>query len=221
MEFPFVNIHTHSYPNLGELALMNVHQPFSDLSAPYLSVGMHPWHIKEPSLSEDWKRMQECLTDHRVLAIGECGLDRLCNTPWQLQRRVFQKQISMADEFQLPMLIHCVRAQDEVLAELKQSDIPFVFHGFNGKVSRAINIVEAGGYIGLSASFLQSEIKCMGLQEIPLNKVFLETDTKSIWIGEVYALLAERLKIEVEWLKNRLYQNTIELGLNWNKNERY
>jgi hypothetical protein len=33
--------------------------------------------------------------------------------------------------------------------------------------------------------------------------------------------LAERLKIEVEWLKNRLYQNTIELGLNWNKNERY
>ena len=68
-----------------------------------------------------------------VLAIGECGLDKACDTNFKLQQQVFTTQVNWANEIKKPLIIHCVRAYGEVLSLLQKNNnkVPVIFHGFN------------------------------------------------------------------------------------------
>jgi Tat protein secretion system quality control protein TatD with DNase activity len=83
----------------------------------------------------------------------------------------------------------------------------------------AMEIINEGGYIGLSSAILNKLEAVHWVREIPLNKVLLETDDLSISIQEVYRQFANVVDVELEELKWKLYQNTMSLGINWNKNE--
>ena len=87
----------------------------------WYSVGIHPWYIASfaASLNDSKARFEELLDHPQVLAVGEAGLDKLAEAPLTLQIEVFEYQARLAEEANKPLIIHLVKAVDELL-KLKQ-----------------------------------------------------------------------------------------------------
>lgn len=192
----FYNIHTHrSHPAPNTLEILSLYQDFSVAGGEgCFSAGLHPWYLS------GWEQRLEALNGAAILpnllAIGECGLDRLCGTDWLLQQSVFEAQIELANKVQKPLVIHCVRAFDEVLGILNRSkvEVPVIFHGFNNKPAVAKRLLDAGCYLSFGAAILGATAAALVLPEVPEEKIFLETDDSPVTITEIYQKTA--------WLRN-------------------
>lgn len=209
MRPPYINIHTHCTlePTEQVFSLPNVIISKNYLFPHPCSLGIHPWYIERDATAQ-----LDALHQHgkkeQILAIGECGLDKRCDTAWSLQERVFRKQIAYANRIQKPLIIHCVRAYQECLHLLKQEQVtvPVIFHGFGKKLSLAKQIFNEGYFISLGATLLSGKKDDL-IQQVPLDKILLETDDKSINIIEIYTYFCRVRKIELHLLKEQLYQN--------------
>ena len=149
-----------------------------------------------------------------VLAIGECGLDRICNTDFKLQEKVFVEQILWANEIAKPLIIHCVKAHHEVLLLLKEFNrtSPVIFHGFNNKLETANKILEHGHYLSFGKQLLNPAIENI-FSKISLEKIFLETDDSEVAIDDIYKQAAkiknistERLSLQIKNNLNRIFK---------------
>jgi TatD DNase family protein len=77
--------------------------------------------------------IEEKLKDENCFALGECGLDKITASDFELQKVVFKKQIQLSEKHQKPLIIHCVKAHQELIEikkELKPKQV-WIFHGFN------------------------------------------------------------------------------------------
>ncbi len=114
----------------------------------------------------------------KIIAIGECGLDkRFGNIERQIQ--LFQKQINLAINLDLPLIIHLVGHWQKAFELLKESKIKsnFVLHSWSGSIEMAKEFVKLGGTISLSAGALKSLEKLARIiKEIPDDKIIFETD---------------------------------------------
>lgn len=109
-----------------------------------ISVGVHPWNADRVT-PEVWTRMDAWLDDPRVVAVGEVGLDRARGPEIDVQLPVFNRQVELAYERRLPLIVHCVRAADILLAERrKHPDGQWIYHGFRGKPALARQLLDAG-----------------------------------------------------------------------------
>ena len=149
-----------------------------------------------------------------VLAIGECGLDRICNTDFKLQEKVFVEQILWANEIAKPLIIHCVKAHHETLLLLKEFNrtSPVIFHGFNNKLETANKILEHGHYLSFGKQLLNPAIENI-FSKISLEKIFLETDDSEVAIDDIYKQAAkiknistERLSLQIKNNLNRIFK---------------
>lgn len=185
----YYDIHTHSTASQGDcFSIRNIHQNFSDINSTMpCSVGLHPWY---PDTFADGKSaLIQAATLPSVMAIGECGLDKLCDTDWSLQLTVFEQQIRLAQRIRKPIIIHCVRAFDEVLATLKNNKItvPVVFHGFNKKQELAGKLLQQGYYLSFGAAILKPLSPAAStLANTPTDRYFLETDDSDVCISDLY-----------------------------------
>lgn len=205
----YINIHTHTPPEKGEWGLQNLNTPDELKSLPGLySMGIHPWYIESAHWEKQVLELQAQSRDERVLAIGECGLDKVCNTPFSLQVQVFQAQVEWANSIGKPLVIHCVRAWEEVLALLEEANIqvPVLFHGFNKNTQLARRITGKGYYISLGKALYRPGIPDV-LRSIPSNRFFLETDDAALSIGEIYQLAAKALSIDHNSLALQIQKN--------------
>src|SRR5690606_35140726 len=188
MRVPYINIHTHNTFECSEeeFSIPNVIISKNYLTTSPCSLGIHPWHV-ESSTSAQIDALHEFGKKNNVLAIGECGLDKLCDTEWLLQEEVFKKQIRFANTIRKPLIIHCVKAHQECLEILKTEKItvPVIFHGFEKNIILAKQIISAGYYLSLGPSLLQGK-KNELIRELPLDNIFLETDDRSAKIIDVY-----------------------------------
>lgn len=209
MSTPYINIHTHCThePTEQVFSLTNVIISKNYLLSHPCSLGIHPWYI-EGDATAQLDALHQHGKKEQILAIGECGLDKLCGTAWPLQERVFQKQIAYANRIQKPLIIHCVRAYQECLRLLKQEsvNVPVIFHGFEKKPALAKQIFDQAHFISLGAALLSGKKDDL-IQQVPLDKVLLETDDKSISIVEIYTYFCRVRKIERDLLKEQLYRN--------------
>ena len=171
------------------------------------SVGIHPWYISE-SHDDLWEVFQCYTRQKNVLAIGECGLDKLTATDWELQIYFFEKQIQWANATKKPLIIHCVRAYQEVLAMLKDLHVvvPVIFHGFNKKAALASTIIEQGFYLSLGSSILYGAQDDL-LRQVDLSKIFFETDNKSINVVDIYSYFCSVRKIKMSDLVEQINEN--------------
>lgn len=119
-----------------------------------LSVGIHPWNAEKVT-PEILTRFDSWLTDSRVVAVGECGLDRACSADIGKQTECFERQAQTADKHNLPLIIHCVRATDILLRLRKKFGGQWIYHGFRGKPAAARQLLDAG--IDLSFGTLYNE----------------------------------------------------------------
>ena len=206
----FINMHTH-HPLLSKhedvFELVDLYDQFETASAENCySMGLHPWYL------QDFENQLEILAYHsrnaNVLAIGECGLDKVCTTDWARQELAFQSQIELAHKLNKPLIIHCVRAYSEVLAMLQKVRVPVIFHGFNKKTALAKEITDKGYYLSFGATLLKDNVTVHeAFAQIPPDRFFLETDDAEAGISEVYHAAAHIRKTEEEVIILQLQQN--------------
>ena len=213
MTSPYIDIHTHCTlaPTAEIFTLPNVIISKNYLFSQPCSLGIHPWYI-EGDAKAQLDALHQYGKKKQVLAIGECGLDKLCDSKWEAQEAVFRKQISFANSVQKPLIIHCIRAYQECLQLLREEkvSVPVIFHGFEKNPELARQIIQQGYYVSLGGSLLSGK-KDELIQQLPLDKILLETDERSIKIIDIYTYFCAVRNIAVPVLKEQLYKNFLHI----------
>lgn len=156
------------------------------------------------------KVLEQYSINKNVLAIGECGLDKICNTDFLLQQKVFAAQIGLANTINKPLIIHSVKAYEEVVQQLQQNDnkVPVIFHGFNKNKILAQQLIQKGFYLSFGKALQQPAIQEL-IKIVPPDKIFFETDDAAINIETIYAVAAEALHIDINSLSLQIKKNAV------------
>jgi TatD DNase family protein len=209
---PWVNIHTHKVRNLG-IELFN-----ADFGSPLktgvtLSLGLHPWHISDFNPETIVKTLDKYAHEKAICAVGEIGIDRAISTPLETQIKVFKAQQRIAEKHRLPVILHCVRAWSDLAALHKQLNpkVPWIFHGFNGNLQTAQQLIKLGCYLSFGAALLHHAKVKQVFQQIPAESLFIETDDSDEKIENIYQKAAELRHICIDELKDRVYANFLKV----------
>lgn len=206
-----VDIHTHHQPQVPGNAIVNCFpETFVPQVEGWYSVGIHPWYITSSTVSlHDRKRCFEELLHHpQILAIGEAGLDKLAEASLPLQIEVFEYQARLAEETDKPLVIHLVKAVDELL-KLKQKIRPmkpWIIHGFRGKATLAEEYLRHGFHLSFGEKYQEEALRI-----VPLDKLFLETDESTTSIDVLYERAAMIREIPLEELRETVRKNVEEI----------
>ena len=140
----------------------------------------------------------------QFVAVGEAGLDKLTAAPMELQVRMFEKQVELSEKYRLPLIIHCVKAMDELLAVRKKLNPaqPWIWHGFRGKPQQAGQLIKNGIYLSFGAHYSEETVK-----GVPVGRLFLETDDSPVDIEEVLKQVAKARSTDVEELRQAIREN--------------
>jgi TatD DNase family protein len=206
----YFNLHTHQYTNQPDvLELVNQYPQEFEAEIPFYSIGIHPLYIDENRLEDDFKIVDEKLALTECLALGECGLDKRSETPFDVQVTVFEKQLALAEKHQKPVVIHCVAAFQELI-EIKKRlkiSVPMIVHGFSKKVELAKQLIDNGFYVSFGKNLLRNPELESVFKSIPNDRFLLETDMVEEGIRAVYALAAKYKGLELSELQEILNNN--------------
>ena len=206
----YYNFHTHKATNQPDVfELVNQYPQEFDASIPKYSIGIHPWYIVQNRIDEDLKIIEEKLQDEKCLAIGECGLDKRIEIPFDLQEEVFRKQLALAEKFKKPVVIHCVASFQELIRiknDLKVS-VPMIIHGFSKKQEVAKQLLDNGFYLSFGKYLLRNPELESVFQSVPNDRFLLETDTVEETIQEVYEVASKYKSLEINKLKEIVETN--------------
>ena len=206
----FYNIHTHKSSNQKNiLEIVNQYPNEFDETIENYSIGIHPWYINENRVEADLKIIEEKLQLANCIALGECGLDKRIEIPFEIQISVFEKQIVLAKKYNKPLILHCVSAYQEVIEIKKclQIEVPMIIHGFSKNNQVAKSLLENGFYLSFGKYLLRNPELETVFKQVPNNQFFLETDTMEETLEEVYAVASKYKNIEIESLKKIISDN--------------
>lgn len=140
------------------------------------SVGIHPWDTDTPVSLGTLRSLVTIAHDSRVAAIGEAGFDRMRGGDIATQTAVFRLQARLAARLGKPLIIHCVRAYDLLLAEAKRfcpAQGMWIVHGFNRNETLARQLLDAG----IDLSMPAERIKSPRYATLPPTRLHTETDS--------------------------------------------
>ena len=205
----FINIHSHQPPQKNECVITNLYNHFEQVVAGgNYSAGLHPWYLNDTTWVEEMKILEQYSNNKNVLAIGECGLDKICTTGFLLQQHVFAAQIGLANKINKPLIIHCVKAYEEVVQQLQQNNnrVPVIFHGFNKNKILAQQLIHKGFYLSFGKALQQPAMQEL-IKILPADKIFLETDDAAVNIEMIYLLATQALQLDVNSLSLQIKKN--------------
>ena len=209
----YIDIHAHNnYQEENTALLLNVFpQDVQVLNKKgFYSVGLHPWYVNKNTISKDISIVKTASENPHVIAIGEIGLDKKTDISYYDQLQAFEQQLAIAEDLKKPVIIHCVKAYDDILSIRKKSNrsIPWIFHWFNSSEQIAGEILKYNGYLSFGIMLFKENSKAFKVfQQMPLNKVFLETDDLDISILQAYEKAAKRRNIPLEDLTDQILSN--------------
>ena len=204
--------------------VMDFCRQFPDFAYPM--VGLHPEEVKA-----DWHEvlsaMHPHLSDVGVIAIGEVGLDFYWSREFEKeQMAAFEEQVRWSVETRLPLMIHCRKAQNELVGILRryQKELPGgVFHCFTGNENEARQLLEFENFvlgIGGVLTFKKSHLPEVLPAVVPLSRIVLETDApymspvpkrgernESSFIPYIIARLADAYGVEEEEIARQTNEN--------------
>jgi TatD DNase family protein len=198
----------------------------------HATLGLHPafLHMHRPEhLGDlrDW--LQRLAGDERLCAIGEVGLDYYIENPDKpRQQQLFEAQLGLANEFELPVLLHVRRAHAAVVATLKRLRPARggIAHAFSGSYEEAREYIKLGFKLGLGGAGTWPQALRMHkvLRQLPLESIVLETDAPDItphshagernspeFLPDICAALAQIKGVSSEELAAASYRNSCEL----------
>ena len=206
------NTHTHRTKD-PDWEILSV-SPDDSVSV-YHSFGVHPWKAHTIPLDEISDKADKKLND-KTLAIGEIGLDRIKGPSLELQISVFIEQIELSEKEKLPVILHCVKAWNEV-ALIKRKLNPtqiWVFHGF-AKANLVEAVLQENIVISIGTDIFTNLKLQKALSLIPNENLLLETDDSNISIQEVYQKVADLKGISLVLLQKNIEQNVKRIFPKW------
>ena len=145
----------------------------------YATVGVHP-HDVAKSNDKSFDELQALAQDPKVVAYGEIGLDFFRNiSPREKQIEIFARQLELANELNLPVIIHDRDAHEQTLRMVKASGVRVgVFHCFSGDWAMARQCIDLGFYISVPGvvTFDKAKVLHDVVRQAPLDSILLETD---------------------------------------------
>jgi len=179
----------------------------------FFTAGIHPWHANIKSIDNDVGKLMNLTSNRMFIGVGEIGLDTLKGPRLEEQVDVFVKQVDFAVNNSKPIVIHCVKAWDELLSAVKEvpKHMPMAIHGFNGSAQLAMQLVEKGFHLSVGGLLLDSKSKVsQALSIIPISRLFVETDSSSVDIKRLYQAASDKLSITMEDLQIQIVKNFTE-----------
>ena len=165
----------------------------------YAAIGMHPIHIKTDLLKLrmdedegafaplgeefDKERYKDLAKSKKVVAIGEVGLDYYYKPKGtakkeqfkQKQKEVFEQQLEIAEELNLPVIVHCRMAHGDAIEILAKHKVKGTIHCFTGTWDEAQKYLDLGFHIGINGIIFKFDIDEV-IKKAPLDKILVETD---------------------------------------------
>lgn len=211
----FIDIHTHK-KQLSEnvFSVANKYPVSLDFTSPF-SIGIHPWFINKNKIEAELLILAKKLQHKNCVALGECGLDKVIKTDFELQKTVFKKQIQLSEKYQKPLIIHCVKAYQDIVElkkELKPTQV-WLVHGFNKNWQVAQSLLKNGILLSFGTAIINHKKLQEVVAKVPLEKLFLETDDKDDAIVEVYVKVAKLKGVPLEILQQKIQENFKQLFL--------
>ena len=167
----FADIHTHD-TRAGADSIINIEPDSPIPSGGSYSTGIHPWRAAEADRL--WPLVEDAAGRPEIVAIGECGLDRLRGPGMDIQEEVFVRHARLAERTGKPLIIHCVRAWAEILrlhSRLRPA-VPWIIHGFRGRPALASQLLQAGFHLSLGP---KASPELLAL--VPPDRLHRETDS--------------------------------------------
>ena len=194
----------------------------------WAAVGIHPHDAKDYTLEIE-EELRKMAVHPKVVAIGEMGLDyHYMNSPKEVQREVFIKQMELAREVDLPIIIHDREAHAECL-ELIQTHgqgLRGVFHCFSGSKEFALEVIRLGFYVSFAGPVTYKNARNLkeAAQVVPLDRILIETDcpylapdlyrgkrNEPLYVGEIAKEIGELRKISLEEVSEATLKNACDL----------
>ena len=211
---PFVNIHTHTHIDNEDLIqitnididnIVNVDVTF------FCSAGIHPW---ENLQSTDHRLQTLSAISQKLKAIGECGIDRVRGNNIEMQKSIFMKHIELSEQYQKPLIIHCVRAYTDIISIKKETKAKqaWIIHGFQGNEQTATQLLNNDIFLSLGNILFKNEDRAkLLLKIIPSEKLFLETDISERNIIEIYKKASLLSGKNIDELREDIFNNFVKI----------
>lgn len=204
----YLNFHTHRLSHTqDETPVINLSTacPIDSDFKEWYTTGIHPWSAADITNTE--KALHEIRQQASVsqcVAIGEIGLDYCKPVPKDIQKQIFTSQIQLAEQLNLPIIIHCVKAWNDLLDIHKRLsvNVPCIVHGFRGKPELASQLIKKKFYLSFGVRHNSESLKIC-----PVNRLFLETDEDEYPIAALYQTAAVLHTLSTEEMKAQCWRN--------------
>lgn len=185
---------------------------------PLVAVGIHPEYLKSIN---DVEYVENILKDNPAFFVGEIGLDRRFNNR-SLQLEGFNKFLSIANRYNRPISIHCVKEWGALLHSMSKGfnqDIPHIYHGFSGSLEVLKQLMIGNSFFSFSIRELTRVKLTLIIKFIPMNKILIESDMsiaryREIGIAryldiveESYKIISNIKMIPLDDVVNNIYSN--------------
>lgn len=204
-----LDIHTHHVPPQPEGIISVSVDDFCPIEGQLYSIGIHPWDTEKNIPAEVWVKLEKIASLPQVVAIGECGIDKLKGGPMFRQLIVLQKHIDLSEKIGKPLILHDVKAHDIIVGVKKDSQPKqnWAVHGFRGKPTVAKMLTDVGIYLSFGEKFNpQTPVT------VPLDKILVETDESPLSIYEIIANLSANMNQEMTGIIGDNSQRFLGLG---------
>lgn len=209
----FCDIHTHNLSNENRFVIdISENYHLAD-SVKYFTVGIHPKTVQTvEQLNDSFQNIFLLAQKTNCVAIGECGLDKFSSIPITLQEEIFRKQIAIAQQFNKPLVIHCVRLYSEIIRIIKDTKFSneVILHGFNANAQTTNQLLKISN-ICFSISELITNPQTKGynsLELIPLQRIFTESDTRiSTDFSKIISVISEKQHVDTKHVETIIEKN--------------
>ena len=201
---------------------INISEQYKNI---YASVGIHPHEAKDAP-KEYLDQLKNKATHKKVVAIGEIGLDYHYNfSDPIIQKNIFSEQLELANQLNLPTIVHCRDSDDDLYACIKDSkNNNGVIHCFASNLEFAYKMIDLGYFISFTGMITFVKDLEVVIKEINLENIMIETDSPYLapipfrgktnqpaYVGEIAKKIAEIKKIDVEEVIKQTSENAYSL----------
>ncbi len=149
----------------------------------YPAIGYHPWEIKEEEIEANLTWIKDHINE--AVALGEIGLDYKIKLKKELQFKVFERLLEIANEFDKPVILHCRFSHQKVFEMVKGKNVKkAIFHWYSGPLNLLDRIIESGYFISATPALAYSPPHQEAIKRTPIERILLETDSPVSYQGK-------------------------------------
>ena len=191
----------------------------------YATIGYHPEEA-EGIIDIDLQNLEKLLLNNKIVGIGEIGLDYHYSTEnKEKQKELFEKQLNLAEKYNLPVVIHTREATNDTITILKKYKVKGIIHCFSGSYETACQYIKMGYLLGIGGvvTFKNCHLKDT-IKQLSLENVVLETDSPYLspvpYRGKINTsknipiiaeFIANELNLDINIIANKTTKNALSL----------